>query len=448
MNASDASLPYQPEAPARPAWRRLLGLLYVQVLLGMVVGAVIGFVAPDLGVQLKPLGDTFVRLIKMMIGLIVFCTIVSGVGGSKDLKGAGKTGGVALLYFEVLSLVALLAGLAMVHLLKPGVGFGADASHLDSHAVAAYATSAKAHDGLVSFLTGIVPDSVVGAFANGEILQVVLISVLFGAVLAQTGERGAAMRDLIESANSVVFGVINLIMRLAPFGAGGAMAFTVGKFGLSALGKLAGLVGTFYAAGALFVLVALGLIMASTGLSILRLLGYLKAELLITLGASSSDAALPGLMEKMEHLGLSRQHVGLVVPAGYVFNTDGTAIYMSITAIFIAQALGIDLTWQQEAQMLAVAMVTSKGAGGVAGAGFIGLLATLAVVPAIPPAGMALVLGVDRFMSEARALVNMIGNAVACVVLGHWLGDLDRPRAARVLAGDADLRFVPGGNRE
>ncbi|WP_206239527.1 C4-dicarboxylate transporter DctA [Novosphingobium terrae] len=442
MTVSDTPL------SSRPAWRRLLGTLYVQVLLGMVVGAVIGFTAPDIGVQLKVLGDTFVRLIKMMIGLIVFCTIVSGVGGSKDLKGAGKTGGVALLYFEVLSLVALLAGLAMVHLLKPGVGFGADRAHLDAHAVAAYTTGAKAHDGLVGFLTGMVPDSVVGAFANGEILQVVLISVLFGAVLAQTGERGAAVRDLIESANSVVFGVINLIMRLAPFGAGGAMAYTVGKFGLSALGKLAGLVGTFYAAGALFVLIALGLIMATTGLSILKLLGYLKAELLITLGASSSDAALPGLMEKMEHLGLSRQHVGLVVPAGYVFNTDGTAIYMSITALFIAQALGIDLTWQQEAQMLAVAMVTSKGAGGVSGAGFIGLLATLAVVPAIPPAGMALVLGVDRFMSEARALVNMIGNAVACVVLGHWLGDLDRSRAARVLAGDEDLRFVAGGNRE
>lgn len=433
----------------RPRWRRWLGLLYVQVLLGMVTGAVIGFVAPDLGVQLKPLGDTFVRLIKMMIGLIVFCTIVSGVGGSQDLKAAGRTGALALLYFEVVSLVALLAGLAMVHLLKPGVGFGADPAHLDTHAVAAYTSgAAKAHDGLVSFLTGMVPDSVVGAFANGEILQVVLISVLFGAVLAQIGERGAPLRSLIDSCNGVVFGVINLIMRLAPFGAGGAMAYTVGKFGLSALGKLAGLVGTFYAAGGIFVLGFLGLVMAASGLSILKLLNYIKAELLITLGASSSDAALPGLMEKMEHLGLSRQHVGLVVPSGYVFNTDGTAIYMATTAIFIAQALGINLTWQQEAQMLAVAMVTSKGAGGVSGAGFIGLLATLAVVPAIPPAGMALVLGVDRFMSEARALVNMIGNAVACVVLGRWLGDLDRDRAMRVLSGDKELSFEAAGNRE
>lgn len=430
---------------ARPAWRRWLGLLYVQVLLGMVLGAAIGFVAPDIGVQLKPLGDTFVRLIKMMIALIVFCTIVSGIGGSSDLKKAGRTGAIALLYFEVASLVALLVGVVMVHLIHPGVGFGADVHHLDTHAMAAYAGKAAQHEGLIGFLTNIVPDSFIGAFANGEILQVVLISVLSGAVLAQIGEKGAPFRALIESGTSLVFGITNTIMRLAPFGAGGAMAFTVGRFGLSALGKLAWLVGTFYAAGLVFIFVGLGAVMAASGLSIFRLLSYLREELFITLGASSSDPALPGLMEKMEHLGLSRQHVGLVVPSGYVFNTDGTAIYMATTAIFIAQALGIDLTWQQQAEMLAVAMVTSKGAGGVAGAGFIGLLGTLAVVPSIPPAGMALVLGVDRFMSEARALVNMVGNAVACVVLGRWLGDLDRPRAARVLAGEEGYAYMPGG---
>ena len=428
-----------------PAWRRWLGMLYVQVVLGMVVGATIGFVAPDIGVRLKPLGDTFVRLIKMMIALIVFCTIVSGIGGSSDLKKAGRTGAMALLYFEVASLVALLAGLAMVHLIRPGVGFGADARHLDTHAMAAYAGKTAGHDGLVGFLTDIVPDSFIGAFANGEILQVVLVSVLSGAVLAQIGEKGAPLRALFESGTSLVFGITNTIMRLAPFGAGGAMAFTVGKFGLNALGKLIWLVGTFYAAGGLFVFVGLGLVMAVSGLSIFRLLAYLKDELFITLGASSSDPALPGLMEKMEHLGLSRQHVGLVIPSGYVFNTDGSAIYMTTTAIFIAQALGIDLTWQQEGEMLAVAMVTSKGAGGVAGAGFIGLLGTLAVVPSIPPAGMALVLGVDRFMSEARALVNMIGNAVACVVLGRWLGDLDTDRATRVLAGEEGYAYTPGG---
>lgn len=431
--------------PARPAWRRWLGLLYVQVVLGMVLGALIGFWAPDIGVQLKPLGDTFVRLIKMMIALIVFCTIVSGIGGSQDLKSAGKTGAIALLYFEIVSTLALIAGLVMVHLIRPGVGFGADPSRLDAHAVEAYASQVKGHEGLVGFLTGIVPDSFIGAFAHGEILQVVLVSILSGAVLAQIGERGAPLRSLIDSGTALVFGITNLIMRLAPFGAGGAMAFTVGKFGLGALGKLAWLVGTFYAAGGVFVFVCLGLIMAVSGMSILRLLAYLKDELLITLGASSSDAALPGLMEKMEHLGLSRQHVGLVVPSGYVFNTDGSAIYMSTAAIFIAQALGIDLTWGQQIQMLAVAMVTSKGAGGVAGAGFIGLLATLAVVPSLPPAGMALVLGVDRFMSEARALVNMIGNAVACVVLGRWLGDMDRDRARRVLAGEEGFAYVPGG---
>lgn len=432
-------------SPARPAWRRWLGLLYVQVVLGMVLGAIVGFVAPDIGVQLKPLGDTFVRLIKMMIALIVFCTIVSGIGGSSDLKKAGRTGAIALLYFEVASLVALLVGVVMVHLIHPGVGFGADVHHLDTHAMAAYAGKAAQHEGLVGFLTNIVPDSFIGAFANGEILQVVLISVLSGAVLAQIGEKGAPLRALFESGTSLVFGITNTIMRLAPFGAGGAMAFTVGRFGLSALGKLAWLVGTFYAAGLVFIFVGLGAVMAASGLSIFRLLAYLREELFITLGASSSDPALPGLMEKMEHLGLSRQHVGLVVPSGYVFNTDGTAIYMATTAIFIAQALGIDLTWQQQAEMLAVAMVTSKGAGGVAGAGFIGLLGTLAVVPSIPPAGMALVLGVDRFMSEARALVNMVGNAVACVVLGRWLGDLDRDRAARVLAGEEGYAYTPGG---
>lgn len=429
----------------RPRWRRWLGLLYVQVLLGMVIGATIGFVAPDIGVQLKPLGDTFVRLIKMMIGLIVFCTIVSGIGGSKDLKSAGRTGAVALLYFEVASTIALFVGLGMVHLLKPGVGMGVDPRHLDAHSVADYASKAKGHETLLSFFTEMVPDSFIGAFAHGEILQVVLISVLCGAVLAQLGDKGAQLRGLIDSGAALVFGVINLIMRLAPFGAGGAMAFTVGKFGLGALGKLAGLVGTFYAAGAVFIFVGLGAVMAASGMSIFRLLAYLKDELLITLGASSSDAALPGLMEKMEHLGLSRQHVGLVVPSGYVFNTDGTAIYMATTAMFIAQALGIDLSWEQQAQMLAVAMVTSKGAGGVAGAGFIGLLGTLAVVPSIPPAGMALVLGVDRFMSEARALVNLVGNAVACVVLGRWLGDLDRDRAASVLAGEEGFAYPPTG---
>jgi aerobic C4-dicarboxylate transport protein len=431
-------------SPSVPRWRHWLGLLYVQVVLGMVAGATIGFVAPDIGVQLKPLGDTFVRLIKMMIALIVFCTIVSGIGGSKDLKSAGRTGAIALLYFEVASLVALLAGLVMVHIIKPGVGFGADPRHLDTHAMASYAGKVK-HDGLIGFLTDIVPDSFIGAFANGEILQVVLVSVLSGAVLAQIGEKGAPLRVFFESGTSLVFGITNMIMRLAPFGAGGAMAFTVGKFGLGALGKLIWLVGTFYAAAGVFVFVGLGLVMWASGLSIFRLLAYLKEELFITLGASSSDPALPGLMEKMEHLGLSRQHVGLVVPSGYVFNTDGTAIYMATTAIFIAQALGIDLTWQQQGEMLAVAMVTSKGAGGVAGAGFIGLLGTLAVVPSIPPAGMALVLGVDRFMSEARALVNMVGNAVACVVLGRWLGDLDTDRAGRVLAGEEGYAYTPSG---
>jgi aerobic C4-dicarboxylate transport protein len=351
------------------------------------------------------------------------------------LKKVGRVGGKALLYFEVVSTLALFIGIIVGNVLKPGSGFDANPASLDASAVNVYAGKA-AHQSIIEFLTNIVPNTVVDAFAQGDILPVVLISVLFGYVLSHLGERARPVRDVIDAGSHLVFGTINVLMRLAPIGAFGAMAFTIGKYGVASLGPLAFLVGSFYLTSIIFVLGVLGLVAWWTGFSIIKFLAYIKEEILIVLGTSSSDSALPSLMEKLTDAGVAKPVVGLVVPTGYVFNTDGSSIYMTLTALFVAQATNTDLTFGQQAAIFAVAMLTSKGASGVTGASFIALVGTLSVVPTIPVAGMALILGVDRFMSEARALVNMIGNGVAAIVMAKWEGELDETRLRAVLSGN------------
>jgi len=411
-----------------PFWR----ILYVQVLFAIVVGAILGHFDPGLATKMKPLGDGFVALIRMVIAPIIFCTVVAGIAGMDDMKKVGRVGGKALLYFEVMSTVALLVGLLVAHLLHPGDGFNVDPKTLDANAVSSYATQAHGQS-TVDFLLHIIPTTIVDAFAKGEVLQVLLVALLFGAALAHVGERGAPLLRLIDQFAAVFFRMVTLITRVAPLGAFGAMAFTVGKYGLGSLLPLLKLVGTFYVTSLLFVLVILGLVARVTGFSILRFLVYIKEELLIVLGTSSSEAALPQLMAKLENLGCSKSVVGLVVPTGYSFNLDGTNIYMTLAVIFIAQALNVDLTVGQEATILAVAMLTSKGASGVTGSGFITLAATLSVVPSLPVAGMVLILGIDKFMSECRALTNICGNGVACVVISAWERELDRRRLAAAL---------------
>jgi aerobic C4-dicarboxylate transport protein len=419
-------------APTRkkPLWR----VLYVQVLAAIVLGILLGHLLPATAVEMKPLGDGFIKLIKMVIAFVVFFTVVSGISGMQDLRKVGRVGLKSLLYFEAVSTLALVLGLIVANVLHPGAGFNADPARLDGKAIASFVTQAHGQN-VPDFLLGIIPDTVMGAFARGDILPVVLIAVLFGAVLAQLGPSADPMRTLLEIGGRWVFGVINVLMHLAPIGAFGAMAFTVGRYGVAALGPLAYLVGAFYLTSILFVVVVLGLIGRAAGFNVLRLMAYIKEEILVVLGTSSSDPALPTLMEKLERLGASRSVVGLVVPTGYVFNTDGSSIYMTMAALFVAQATNTDLSWSQQLAILAVATLTSKGASGVTGAGFIALVGTLQVVPTIPVAGMALILGVDRFMSEGRALVNMIGNAVATLVMARWEGELDIPRMNAVLHG-------------
>lgn len=410
-------------------------ILYVQVLIGIALAIALGYFAPATAIKMKPFGDTFIKLIKMVIALVIFCTVVSGIAGMNDLKKVGRVGGKALLYFEVVSTLALFIGIIVGNVLKPGSGFNANPASLDASAVNVYAGKA-AHQSIIEFLTNIVPNTVVDAFAQGDILPVVLISVLFGYVLSHLGERARPVRDVIDAGSHLVFGTINVLMRLAPIGAFGAMAFTIGKYGVASLGPLAFLVGSFYLTSIIFVLGVLGLIAWWTGFSIIKFLAYIKEEILIVLGTSSSDSALPSLMEKLTYAGVAKPVVGLVVPTGYVFNTDGSSIYMTLTALFVAQATNTDLTFGQQAAIFAVAMLTSKGASGVTGASFIALVGTLSVVPTIPVAGMALILGIDRFMSEGRALVNMIGNGVAAIVMAKWEGELDETRLRAVLSGN------------
>ena len=406
---------------------------YLWVLGAIVLGGAIGHFFPAIGVALKPLGDGFIALIKMLIAPIIFLSVVLGIAGVSDVKKVGRVGVKAILYFEVVSSLALLIGLLVVNTLKPGSGFNADPATLDAEAVAKYASAAK-EQSTVDFLLHIIPKTFTDAFTgNGDLLQVLLLAVLFGFALLHLGKLGEQVVDVFEAVSKVFFGMMAMIMKLAPIGAGAAMAFTIGKYGVDALGPLARLMGSFYLTCALFVLIVLGTIARLCGFSILRFIRYIRDELLLVLGTSSSESALVPLMRKLERLGCSKPVVGLVIPSGYSFNLDGTNIYLTMAAIFVAQALNVDLTLTQEITLLAVAMLTSKGASGVTGAGFITLAATLAVVPSVPVAGLALILGVDRFMSEARALTNLIGNGVATIVVARWENELDHDTLQREL---------------
>ena len=409
--------------------------LYFWVLLAILIGGTIGYVSPETGVALKPLGDGFIALVKMLIAPIIFCTVVLGIAGAGSMKKVGRVGGKALLYFEVVSTFALIIGLVVANVIEPGAGFNADPTSLDARAVADYAKVA-ASQSTVDFVMHIIPRTFFDAFTgSGDLLQVLFVAVLFGYAMTHLGKEGNVVHQVITTSSHVSFRMMNALMKLAPLGAGGAMAFTIGRYGVAALKPLALLMGSFYLTCLLFVLVVLGSIAALTGFSILRFIGYIKEELLTVLGTSSSESALVPLMEKLERLGCSKSVVGLVVPTGYSFNLDGTNIYLTMASLFVAQALNIDLTLRQELTILGVAMLTSKGASGVTGAGFITLAATLAVVPSIPVAGLALILGVDRFMSEARSLTNFVGNGVAAIVVARWENELDTEALRRELGG-------------
>jgi aerobic C4-dicarboxylate transport protein len=399
--------------------------LWVQVLVAMALAVVLGYVDPSRGIAMKPLGDAFIRAISMIITLVIFCTVVTGIAGMENLKKVGRVGGLALIYFEIVSTIALLIGLAIGNVVKPGASFHADPATLDARAVVDYAGQAKTQN-VTDFLMHIIPTTVVDAFAKGDILEVVFVALLFGFALSAVGPRAKPVIDVIDSLTSVVFGITRILMFFAPIGAFGAMAFTVGKFGLASLGPLAKLIGTFWITSILFVVLVLGAVAALAGFSILRFLIYIKEEILLVLAVSSSEVAIPSLMAKLEKLGCSKSMVGLIVPTGFTFNTDGTSLYMTMAALFVAQATNTHLTLTQQLTILAVAVLTSKGASGVQGASFIALVATLSVIPAIPVAGMALILGIDRFLSMFRGVVNMIGNGVATLVLARWEGELTK----------------------
>jgi aerobic C4-dicarboxylate transport protein len=407
--------------------------LWVQVLIAIAVAIVLGCLNPAKAIAMKPLGDGFIRLITMIISLIIFCTVVSGIASMRDMKKVGRVGGKALLYFEVVSTVALFIGLMVGNLVRPGRDLNVNPASLDAKAVAEYAGQAKAQS-LPEFLLHIIPNTIVDAFAKGDILQVVFIAVLFGFALAMIGDRGNPLIMVIDSLTQTVFGIVNILMRLAPIGAFGAMAFTVGKYGIAALGPLAKLIGTFYLTSIFFVLVILGGVALLAGFNIIKFVVYIKEEVLLVLATSSSEPALPTLMAKLERLGCSKALVGLVVPTGYTFNTDGSSLYMTLAALFIAQATNTPLSIGQQLTIFAVAILTSKGASGVQGAAFVALVATLTVVPAIPVGGMAIILGIDRFLSMFRAVVNMIGNGVAAVVVARWERELTRETLQKNLA--------------
>ncbi|RWC51639.1 dicarboxylate/amino acid:cation symporter [Mesorhizobium sp.] len=411
--------------------------LYVQVLVAITVGILLGHFYPSVGESMKPLGDAFIKLVKMIIAPVIFLTVTTGIAGMSDLQKVGRVAGKAMLYFLTFSTLALIIGLVVANVVQPGAGFNIDPATLDVSTVNTY--TAKAHDQSVTgFLMNIIPTTIVGAFADGDILQVLFFSVLFGIALALVGDKGTPVLNFLQALTTPIFKLVSVLMKAAPIGAFGAMAFTIGKYGIGAVINLAMLVGTFYVTSFLFVFVVLGAVCRYNGFSILALIRYIKEELLLVLGTSSSEAALPSLMEKMEKAGAKRSVVGLVIPTGYSFNLDGTNIYMTLAALFIAQATNIHLSMGDQILLLLVAMLSSKGAAGITGAGFITLAATLSVVPAVPVAGMALILGVDRFMSECRALTNFVGNAVATLVVARWEGELDEAKLARALAGTAD----------
>jgi aerobic C4-dicarboxylate transport protein len=416
-----------------PSKKPFYASLWVQVVFAIALAVIFGHFRPSAAVAMKPLGDAFIRLITMIITVIIFCTVVSGIAGMQDMKKVGRVGGKALLYFEFVSTMALALGLVVGNLARPGSGFNVNPATLDPRAVAEYAGQAKAQS-VTDFFMHIIPTTMVDAFAKGDILQVVFVSLLFGFALSAMGPRCKPLLELLDSLTQAVFGVVNIVMRFAPIGAFGAMAFTIGKYGIASLGPLARLVGTFYITSILFVLIVLGGIARVAGFNILRFLLYIKEEILLVLATSSSETALATLMEKLETLGCSRSLVGLVVPTGYTFNTDGSSLYMTLAALFVAQATNTPLTLTQQLMIFSVAVLSSKGASGVQGAGFIALVVTLSVIPTIPVAGMALVLGIDRFMSMFRALVNMIGNGVATLVVARWENELDQKTLQRNLA--------------
>ena len=398
--------------------------LYVQVLTAVVLGILLGHFYPALGEQMKPLGDGFVKLIKMIIAPIIFCTVVVGIAGMEDMKKVGKTGGLALLYFEIVSTIALIIGLVVVNIMQPGAGMNVDPATLNASSIAAYTGPGKMAS-TTEFLMNIIPTSLVGAFAQNEILQVLLVAVMFGFALHRFGGRGTLVFDLIEKTSHVFFTMVGYIMKVAPIGAFGAMAFTIGKYGVGTLLSLAHLMFAFYLTCLLFIFGVLGAIARAHGFSIWKFIKYIKEELLIVLGTSSSESVLPRMMEKMENLGAKKTTVGLVIPTGYSFNLDGTSIYLTMAAVFIAQATNTPMTLMQEITLLAVLLLTSKGAAGITGSGFIVLAATLSAVGHVPVVGLTLILGIDRFMSEARALTNLIGNGVATLVVAKWTGDLN-----------------------
>ncbi|MHC5307046.1 dicarboxylate/amino acid:cation symporter [Bartonella sp. LJL80] len=408
--------------------------LYVQVLFAIVCGILLGHFWPDIGVALKPLGDAFIKLVKMIIAPVIFLTIVSGIAGMSDLRKVGRVAGKAMIYFLTFSTLALIIGLIIGNVVQPGAGMHIDPASLDANAVKDYAE--KAHDAsVVKFLMNIIPTTVVSAFAEGDILQVLFFSVLFGIALGSVGERGKPILDFVHYLTAPIFKLVSILMKAAPIGAFGAMAFTIGKYGIGSVANLFFLIATFYVTSILFVVIVLGAVCRYNGFSIFSLIRYIKDELLLVLGTSSSEAALPSLMEKMERAGAKKSVVGLVIPTGYSFNLDGTNIYMTLATLFIAQALDIHLSLEHQLLILVVAMISSKGAAGITGAGFITLAATLGAVPAIPVAGMAIILGIDRFMSECRALTNLVGNAVACVVVARWEKELDTDQLHKTLGG-------------
>jgi aerobic C4-dicarboxylate transport protein len=409
--------------------------LYFQVVVAIVVGILLGYFFPETGAAMKPLGDGFIKLIKMIIAPIIFCTVVVGIAGMENMKTVGKTGGYALLYFEAVSTLALIVGLVMINVLQPGAGMNVDPATLDTKSVAQYAAPGKMQS-TTDFLLNVIPNTVVDAFAKGEILQVLLFSVLFGFALHAFGAKGKPVFEFIDKVSHVLFGIVGIIMRVAPIGAFGAMAFTIGKYGVGTLLSLAKLMGTFYATCLLFIFVVLGIIAKLHGFGIWKFVKYIKEELFIVLGTSSSESVLPRMIAKLENLGVKKSVVGLVIPTGYSFNLDGTSIYLTMAAVFIAQATNTPLTLTQELTLLGVLLLTSKGAAGVTGSGFIVLAATLSAVGHVPVAGLALILGIDRFMSEARALTNLIGNGVATVVVGRWCGEVDMDRVRRHLDGE------------
>ena len=424
--------------------KKIVSSLYFQVILAITIGICLGHVYPSLGADMKPLGDGFVKLIKMIIAPVIFCTVVTGIAGMESMKAVGKTGAIALIYFEVVSTLALIIGLCVVNVLQPGAGMNVDPSSLDASAISVYADQAQSQ-GIIPFLLDVIPASVIGAFAGGNILQVLLFAVLFGFSLHHIGEKGKPIFNIIDGFSQVIFGIINMIMKLAPIGAFGAMAFTIGKYGIGSLVQLGQLIASFYLTCLLFIFLVLGSIAKANGFSIVRFIAYIREELLIVLGTSSSESVLPRMLVKMEALGCKKSVVGLVIPTGYSFNLDGTSIYLTMAAVFIAQATNTPLDLFHQLTLLVVLLISSRGAAGVTGSGFIVLAATISAVGHLPLAGLALILGIDRFMSEARALTNLIGNGVATLVVARYCDQLDEATmqdalAKPVVARPVDLR--------